>query len=64
MNDVRQPLEVSKLSDDRDERGLVCKKCGGRHFNVKHTRPAPSSIMRERECRNCGKVVWTREKIR
>jgi hypothetical protein len=63
MSDERTPLKLSELSGDRDERGLICKKCGCRHFNVKHTRPAPSSIMRERQCRHCGKVVWTREKM-
>ena len=57
--------ERMRLSDlqIKDGKGLVCGKCGCRNFNVKHTRPASGSILRERQCRNCGKVVWTNEKI-
>ena len=57
----KEPTRLSDLQN-KGSKGLACRHCGCRHFNVKHTRPAPSSIMRERQCRNCGKVVWTREK--
>ena len=62
MSDERTPLKLGELSGDRDERGLICKNCGCRHFNVLHTRPGPASIQRERQCRHCGKVVRTWEK--
>jgi uncharacterized Zn finger protein len=62
-DDDRKPLRLSTLSGDRDERGLICKDCGCRDFRVLHTRRGPESIQRERQCRNCGKVVRTREKI-
>jgi hypothetical protein len=62
MTDERKPLVLSGLSGDGDKRGLECKECGCHHFNVKHTRNAPSSIMRERECKNCGKITRTYEK--
>ena len=50
------PLETSNV-------GLECRKCGCRHFRVLHTRPVANSILRERECRNCGKIVHTKETI-
>jgi hypothetical protein len=62
MSDEKTAIRMSELSGDRDERGLICKKCGCRDFRVKHTRPGTESIRRERECRHCGRVVWTCEK--
>jgi len=55
-----------RLSDiqrvDRDDRGLACRKCGCRHFEVVYTRPARGGkIMRRRECRNCGRRMTTFE---
>lgn len=51
-------------------KGLVCKRCGCRHFYVRHTRlvsgrvgEKSGMISRERECRNCGRRVWTRERM-
>jgi transcriptional regulator NrdR family protein len=43
--------------------GLVCPKCGCRHFAVVYTRPRVGYIMRVRSCRHCGKRVVTRERI-
>ncbi len=62
MSDEKKPISMIEGVGDRDERGLKCRDCGCRHFNVVHTRPAPDSLMRERQCRNCGKIIWTREK--
>jgi hypothetical protein len=46
-----------------DQRGLVCRHCGCRHFRVIYTRPAwGGRIARRRECRNCGKRMTTWEK--
>ena len=60
---VTQELTRKKWDPAEDKRGLECRKCGCRHFRVLHTRPVANGILRERECRNCGKVVWTREKM-
>jgi DNA-directed RNA polymerase subunit RPC12/RpoP len=61
MSDTNtKTVRLSELAN-QDEHGLVCRKCGCRHFNVLHTRPMPNHIMRERKCRNCGKKIHTRE---
>jgi len=45
------------------EPGLVCPRCGCRHFAVVYTRPAPRAICRRRECRHCGFRILTRERL-
>lgn len=46
-----------------EDRGLVCTRCGCRHFFVVYTMPArDGSIRRLKECRNCGQRLRTREK--
>jgi len=43
--------------------GLECRRCGCRHFYVIYTRRGPgSSLVRRRECRNCGKRITTVER--
>lgn len=43
--------------------GLVCHRCGCRHFYVLYTRRRPNGqILRRRECRNCGTRILTIEK--
>ena len=44
-----------------EQRGLECRACGCRHFEVLYTRPRPGGIMRVRQCRHCGKRLMTRE---
>jgi len=44
--------------------GLVCRACGCRHFRVIYLKRMPGSLMRRRECRNCGKRITTRETSR
>lgn len=34
--------------------GLVCRKCGCRHFEVAATRRGSDVIVRYRVCRHCG----------
>ena len=58
----REPIRLSDLQNTNGK-GLVCRKCGCRHFRVLHTRRGPDSIQRERQCRYCGKVVRTWEKL-
>ena len=56
------PKPVS-ASSATDQRGLICRHCGCRHFRVVYTRPAwGGRIMRRRECRYCGKRMTTWEK--
>ena len=45
-----------------EQKGLVCARCGCRHFEVVYTRPAADNrIMRRRACRHCGKRITTFE---
>lgn len=44
-------------------KGIVCPKCGCRHFEVAYTRPKPGLILRARDCRHCGRRIITREQI-
>jgi len=58
MTDGRQ----REPAEDTEDRGLVCRGCGCRHFRVIYTRPVRGGkIMRRRECRNCGKRITTWE---
>ena len=49
--------------------GIVCPKCGcadfrdeaGRPWDVVKVFPIPGSVRRNKECRNCGKRIRTRE---
>jgi hypothetical protein len=44
-----------------DQRGLECRYCGCKDFRVIYTRDRIGGIRRKRECRNCGKAIWTME---
>lgn len=47
-----------------EQRGLLCPKCGCEHFRVMYTRRAVGGkIVRNRECRHCGKRVITYEQV-
>ncbi len=56
-----EPIRLSDLQN-RSERGLVCRKCGCRHFFVVYTRKVSGGIRRSRECRHCGKRIITTER--
>jgi len=48
---------------DQDQRGLECRKCGCKQFRVIYTRAALGGrIVRQRECRHCGRRMVTWEK--
>jgi transcriptional regulator NrdR family protein len=48
---------------DAEQRGLVCRQCGCRHFWVLYTRGIHGGrLMRRRECRHCGKRITTWER--
>lgn len=43
--------------------GLECPNCGCRHFHCVQTRRRPKYIYRQKQCRHCGKIVSTSERI-
>jgi len=48
---------------EQDQRGLVCRECGCKHFRVIYTRPAwGGRLVRRRECQHCGKRITTWER--
>lgn len=49
-------------SDNEKLPGLVCHRCGCRHFFVVYTRPRLGGIIRRRECRYCGTRILTYER--
>jgi transcriptional regulator NrdR family protein len=51
------------MQKPEEQRGLVCPKCGCRHFRVIYTRSAwGGRIVRRRECRHCAKRMTTYER--
>ena len=50
-----------KTTDDKPK-GLECLGCGCRHFRVDKTQPETNSIIRRRTCRNCGRLMLTKER--
>jgi len=59
--DEKAPLRLSDLQHP-DGAGLVCSKCGCRHFETVYTRPKPGCIFRLKACRHCGNRMVTRER--
>jgi len=58
-----QDLRDAALESETGEKGLVCPRCGCRHFLVVYTRPLRSGrIQRRRECRHCGHRITTTER--
>jgi hypothetical protein len=53
--------QADAVASPAEQRGLECRACGCRHFEVLYTRPRPGGIMRVRQCRHCGKRLMTRE---
>lgn len=59
---LEQNVGVKDDKGAEDQKGLVCRYCGCRHFRVVYTRPAwGGRIMRRRECRHCGRRTTTWE---
>jgi len=48
--------------DEKENRGLECRKCGCRHFFVDHTHRSLRMIVRYRRCRHCGQKMTTHER--
>jgi hypothetical protein len=53
--------QADAVASPAERRGLECRACGCRHFEVLYTRPRPGGIMRVRQCRHGGKRLVTRE---
>lgn len=48
------------MNDDKVQ-GLICPRCGCRHFYVTHTERVGTRIRRRRVCRHCGRRIITWE---
>lgn len=54
--------EGRKPQPDEEKRGLICVKCGCEHFYTRRTTKVRGGrILRERECRYCGRMYRTYE---
>ena len=59
---MASPQAHQKDPEATDQKGLVCRHCGCRHFRVLYTRRTwGERIMRRRECRHCGGRMTTYE---
>lgn len=48
----------------KEDRGLVCRGCGCRHFRVVYTRAMTGGrVKRRRECRHCARRMTTVEHL-
>ena len=56
------PEQTSTIKPDAHV-GLVCPKCGCRHFFTVYTRRRNDGIVRRKRCRYCGTTITTREKV-
>ena len=63
MSQFRDGREIVNLPSYLDDAGvLTCPDCGCQDFDVYRVKPwFGGSKPRERECRNCGRIVYTRE---
>ena len=54
--------ESKKKKEKEKTAGLACGKCGCRDLRVTKTEKVGRFVRRRRECRHCGKAVYTRER--
>ena len=54
--------QADAVASPAEQRGLECRACGCRHFEVRYTRQQTNRIMRVRQCRHCGRRLVTYEK--
>jgi len=57
--------EMVNLPNCLDAEGrLTCPDCGCQHFEVYRVKPwVDGRKPRERECKNCGRIVFTKETV-
>ena|GEM_PF-2371025 len=60
MGIVRKGKTSERIRNDGGA-GLECRSCGCRHLPVVYTRQRGATVVRVRECRNCGRRLRTRE---
>lgn len=65
MSETKDGRPVVKLPTYLDEHGvLTCPDCGCQDFDVYRVKPwSGGSKPRERQCQNCGRIVYTREVV-
>ncbi len=49
------------MADTTDNTGLVCRKCGCRHFHVIYRKAVKDGFRRLQSCRHCGHRISTME---
>lgn len=55
---------MSQPQPAKEQRGLICPRCGCGHFKVIYTRAKlDGKLMRRRKCRHCGRRVTTFERV-
>lgn len=60
----RPVVTLDQLRDKPEGEGLRCPQCGCTHLKAIRTLNGPGKARRrERECRNCGHVVTTKEEV-
>ena len=53
---------MNQARSKQEEAGIVCPKCGCRHFYTTHTEPLRDGRVRRRKvCRHCGRKLLTFE---
>jgi transcriptional regulator NrdR family protein len=53
---------MTQAKPTSSERGIVCPRCGCRHFKTTHTEPLRDGRIRRRKvCRHCGRKIITFE---
>jgi DNA-directed RNA polymerase subunit RPC12/RpoP len=56
-------MKTSSAKSAAAPRGLVCPRCGCRHFELVKISHAVGYVRRRRACRHCGHRVTTTERI-
>ena len=57
-----EQIERKKWDQVQDKRGLECRHCGCKDLRVIYTRQRIGGLRRKRQCRNCGRQMWTMER--
>ena len=57
-----EQTEQKTSNPTQERRGLECRTCGCKHLRVIYTRQRIGGLRRKRECRNCGRQMWTMER--
>ena len=60
---MSEPTTTPPEKNDRksNNSGVICRRCGCKHFRTPDTWPVRGGIRRKRFCRNCGTMRVTFE---